>query len=44
LDLTTYILSQESFTYNSINLNFKNLDENIIKEALEKLKNMKVIY
>ena len=44
LDLTTYILSQEFFTYNSINSNFKNLDENIIKEALEKLENMKVIY
>ena len=27
LDLTTYILSQEFFTYNSINSNFKNLDE-----------------
>ena len=44
LDLTTYILSQEFFTYNSINSNFKKLDENIIKEALEKLENMKVIY
>jgi ribosomal protein L16 Arg81 hydroxylase len=44
LDLTTYILSQEFFTYNSINSNFKNLDENIIQEALEKLENMKVIY
>ena len=44
VDLTTYILSQESFSYNSINSNFKNLDENTIKEALEKLKNMKVIY
>jgi len=44
LDLTTYILSQEFITFNSINLNFKNLNENIIKEALEKLENMKVIY
>ena len=44
LDLTTYILSQEFITYNSINSNFKNLHENIIKEALEKLENMKVIY
>ena len=44
LDLTTYVLSQEFFTYKSINSNFKNLDENIIKEALEKLENMKVIY
>ena len=44
LDLTTYILTQESFTYNSINTSFKNLNENIIKEALEKLENMKVIY
>jgi len=43
LDLTTYVLSQEFFTYKSINSNFKNLDENIIKEALEKLENMKVI-
>jgi hypothetical protein len=44
LDLTTYILSQEFITYNSINLHFKNLHENIIKDALEKLENMKVIY
>ena len=44
LDLTTYILSQEFITYNSINTHFKNLHENIIKDALEKLENMKVIY
>ena len=44
LDLTTYILSQEFITYNSINLHFKNLHENLIKDALEKLENMKVIY
>jgi len=44
LDLTNYILSQEFITYNSINLHFKNLHENIIKDALEKLENMKVIY
>ena len=44
LDLTIYILSQEFITFKSIRSNFKNVPENIIKETLEKLENMKVIY
>ena len=44
LDLTTYILKQEFITFNSLESNFKNLPENILKEAIENLENMKVIY
>ena len=44
LDLTTYILKQEFITFNLVKSNFKNLPENILKEAIENLENMKVIY
>ena len=44
LDLTTYILKQEFITFNSVKSNLKNLSENTLKEAIENLENMKVIY
>ena len=44
LDLTTYILKQEFINVNSVKSNFKNLPENILKEAIENLESMKVIY
>jgi len=44
LDLTTYILKQDFITFNSVKSNFKNLPENTLKEAIENLENMKVIY
>ena len=44
LDLTAYILSQEFVTNKLISTHFKELSENIIKEVIEKLENMKVIY
>ena len=44
LELTTYILRQEFITFNSVKPNFKNLTENILKEAIENLENMKVNY
>ena len=44
LDLTTYILKQEFITYDLVKSNFKKLPENILKEVIENLENMKVIY
>ena len=44
LDLTTHILKQEFITFNTVKSNFKNLPENTLKEAIENLENMKVIY
>ena len=44
LDLTKFILKQEFITFNSVKSNFTNLPENILKEAIENLENMKVIY
>ena len=43
LDLTTYILNQESITVNLISSHFKDVSENKIKEVIEHLENMKVI-
>ena len=44
LDVTTYILNQEFITYDLVSANFKELSGNLVKEVIEKLENMKVIY
>ena len=44
LDVTTYILNQEFITYDLVSANFKERSGNLVKEVIEKLENMKVIY
>ena len=42
--LTEFIMKQENFTYNSLVTEFKSLSEKSIKECINNLKNMRIIF